>query len=55
MVIARVDPPFRPQIPEGECSEDFVELMQQCWGHDPINRPTTQVIQKKLIAMNNGR
>ncbi|EDV28199.1 uncharacterized protein TRIADDRAFT_21495, partial [Trichoplax adhaerens] len=55
MVIARVDPPFRPQIPDGECSDDMLRLMQKCWRHDPLSRPTTQVIQKKLVAMNNGR
>jgi serine/threonine protein kinase len=40
----------REKIPK-DCPEDFKELIEQCWAHDPNQRPAFIEITKRLEQM----
>lgn len=41
---------LRPEIP-AYCPADYADLMRQCWASDPHERPTFQVILKRLFQL----
>lgn len=49
-----MDPNYRPIIPSSlanstdPCIQQYIELMQQCWQHDPAQRPSFEAVESKL-------
>lgn len=41
---------LRPPIPS-YCPAEYAELMQQCWAHEPDDRPNFQVILRRLFEL----
>jgi hypothetical protein len=45
---------LRPSIPDDIIDEyvlDYVQLMQECWRHDPKKRPDSAMVHKRLLAI----
>ena len=42
------DPPFRPAVPATMCSQQWSDMMQECWDEIPAVRPTFATVLKSL-------
>ena len=42
-------PPFRPKIPDGACTQGWIDLIQECWYEDPEKSPNFSQI---LLTIN---
>ncbi|XP_055342426.1 atrial natriuretic peptide receptor 1-like [Paramacrobiotus metropolitanus] len=38
--VKRAAPPLRPRLPRSACPTFLVDLIEQCWSEDPVERPT---------------
>ncbi|PFX21464.1 Atrial natriuretic peptide receptor 1 [Stylophora pistillata] len=47
-VVAREDPPFRPDVPSIEMKPKYIELMVDCWNDEPEERPHFYRIVERL-------
>ena len=51
-VLAREQPPFRPDVKDKSCPVALQELMSRCWEESPVKRPCLAHIKK--IVKDNG-
>ncbi len=47
--------PYRPKIPEGKCSNGWIELMQLCWCEDPDERPRFPQVLSHIRRLNSNK
>lgn len=43
----------REELIEG-CPQGYMELVQQCWAHDPTARPTIELVVAAILTIKNG-